>query len=78
MLNAGVSLTATLAIFSYAINLEFSRAYVVIALPSVTLFDLGADSPCVSDCTSAAPLASACTAWWRWAMNWRSLIWSLN
>ncbi len=40
VLNAGVSLTAAVAIFSYAVNLELSRAYVVIALPSVTLFDL--------------------------------------
>ena len=40
VLNAGVSLTAAVAIFSYAVNLELSRAYVVIALPSVTVFDL--------------------------------------
>ena len=40
VLNAGVSLTAAIAIFSYAVNLELSRGYVVIALPSVTLFDL--------------------------------------
>ena len=40
VLNAGVSLTAAVAIFSYAINLDLSRGYVVIALPSVTLFDL--------------------------------------
>jgi exopolysaccharide biosynthesis polyprenyl glycosylphosphotransferase len=40
VLNAGVGLTAALALFSYAINLELSRGYVVIALPSVTLFDL--------------------------------------
>ncbi len=40
VLSAGVSLTAAVAIFSYAINLELSRAYVVIALPSITLFDL--------------------------------------
>ena len=40
VLNASVSLTATVAIFSYAINLELSRVYVVIALPSVTLFDM--------------------------------------
>ena len=33
-------LTAAIAIFSYAVNLQLSRAYVVIALPSVTLFDL--------------------------------------
>ena len=40
VLNAGVSLTAAVAIFSYAVNLQLSRAYVVIALPSITLFDL--------------------------------------
>jgi exopolysaccharide biosynthesis polyprenyl glycosylphosphotransferase len=40
VLNAGVSLTAAVAIFSYTVNLEVSRAYVVIALPSVTVFDL--------------------------------------
>src|SRR5271165_6959256 len=40
VLNAGVGLTAATALFSYAINLQLSRAYVVIALPSVTLFDL--------------------------------------
>ena len=40
VLNAGVGLTAALAIFSYAVNLELSRGYIVIALPSVTLFEL--------------------------------------
>jgi exopolysaccharide biosynthesis polyprenyl glycosylphosphotransferase len=40
VLNAGVSLTAAVAIFSYTVNLELSRAYVVIALPSVTVFVL--------------------------------------
>lgn len=40
ILSAGVSLTAAVAIFSYAVNLELSRAYVVIALPGITLFDL--------------------------------------
>jgi hypothetical protein len=40
VLNAGVSLTAAIAIFSYAVNIELSRSYLVIALPSVTLFDL--------------------------------------
>jgi len=42
ILNAGVSLTAAFAIFSYAINLELSRGYLVIALPSVTVLDLAA------------------------------------
>jgi exopolysaccharide biosynthesis polyprenyl glycosylphosphotransferase len=40
VLNAGVGLTAALAIGSYAVNIELSRGYVVIALPTVTLFDL--------------------------------------
>ena len=40
VLNAGVGLTAAVALFSYAVNLQLSRGYVVIALPSVTLFDL--------------------------------------
>ena len=40
VLNAGVSLTAAVAIFSYAVNLELSRGYVVIALPSITVLDL--------------------------------------
>ena len=40
VLNAGVGLTAAVAIFSYAINIELSRGYVLIALPSITLFDL--------------------------------------
>jgi exopolysaccharide biosynthesis polyprenyl glycosylphosphotransferase len=40
VLNAGVSLTAAVAIFSYAINIEVSRGYVVLALPSMTLLDL--------------------------------------
>jgi exopolysaccharide biosynthesis polyprenyl glycosylphosphotransferase len=40
VLNAGVSLTAVVAVFSYAVNLQLSRGYVVIALPCVTMFDL--------------------------------------
>jgi exopolysaccharide biosynthesis polyprenyl glycosylphosphotransferase len=40
VLTAGVSLIAAAAIFSYAINIELSRAYVVIALPCVTVLDL--------------------------------------
>src|SRR5205085_6737950 len=40
MLTAGVSLTAAIASFSYAVNIELSRGYLVIALPSVTVFDL--------------------------------------
>ena len=40
VLNAGVSLTAAVAIFSYAVNLQLSRGYVVIALPSITMLDL--------------------------------------
>jgi exopolysaccharide biosynthesis polyprenyl glycosylphosphotransferase len=40
VLNAGVGLTAAIALFSYAANIELSRAYVLIALPSTTMFDL--------------------------------------
>jgi exopolysaccharide biosynthesis polyprenyl glycosylphosphotransferase len=40
MLNAGVSLTATVAIFSYTMNIELSRAYLLIAMPSMTALDL--------------------------------------
>ena len=40
ILNAGVSLTAAVAIFSYLVNVDLSRAYVLIALPGVTLLDL--------------------------------------
>jgi len=40
ILNAGVGLTAAVAIFSYAVNLQLSRAYVLIALPSATMLDL--------------------------------------
>ena len=40
VLNAGVGLTAAIAIFSYLVNTELSRGYLLIALPSVTVFDL--------------------------------------
>jgi len=40
VLNAGISLTAAIAICSYAVNIELSRGYLLIALPAVTLFDL--------------------------------------
>jgi len=40
VLNAGVGLTAAVAIFSYVVNIELSRGYLLIALPCLTLFDL--------------------------------------
>jgi exopolysaccharide biosynthesis polyprenyl glycosylphosphotransferase len=40
VMNAGVGLTAAIAIGSYAVNIELSRSYLLIALPSVTLLDL--------------------------------------
>ena len=40
VLNAGVGLTAAVALVSYAVNLQLSRAYVLIALPTATLVDL--------------------------------------
>jgi exopolysaccharide biosynthesis polyprenyl glycosylphosphotransferase len=40
VLNAGVSLTAAMAILSYAVNTELSRTYLVITMPGVTLLTL--------------------------------------
>jgi exopolysaccharide biosynthesis polyprenyl glycosylphosphotransferase len=40
VVNAGVCLTAVVAIFSYATKTEVARGYVVAALPCMTLFDL--------------------------------------
>jgi exopolysaccharide biosynthesis polyprenyl glycosylphosphotransferase len=40
VVNAGVGLTAGAAIVAYATKTDIARGYVVIALPSVTLFDL--------------------------------------
>jgi exopolysaccharide biosynthesis polyprenyl glycosylphosphotransferase len=40
VLNAGVSLTAGLAIVSYAVNTELSRAYLLLTMPSVSVLDL--------------------------------------
>lgn len=44
VLNAGVSLTAAVAVVSYASRAGFARDYVVVALPGATLLDLGARS----------------------------------
>ena len=41
VLNAAVGLAATVAISSYAIKFNFARGCVLIALPCVTIFDLG-------------------------------------
>ena len=40
VLNAGISLTATVAVVSYAADFRLARGYVVIALPAVTMLDL--------------------------------------
>ena len=42
VLYAGVCLTAAIAIFSYAVNLQLSRGHVVIALLSMMLLDIAA------------------------------------
>jgi exopolysaccharide biosynthesis polyprenyl glycosylphosphotransferase len=42
ILNAAVSLTAGVAVFSYAAKLDLNRGYMVIALPSATVLDLAA------------------------------------
>jgi exopolysaccharide biosynthesis polyprenyl glycosylphosphotransferase len=40
VLNAGVSLTAAVAIFAYAVRVELSRGYLLLSLPSMTVLDL--------------------------------------
>jgi exopolysaccharide biosynthesis polyprenyl glycosylphosphotransferase len=40
VINAAVTLTATIAILSYAVKFDTARGYVVIALPCLTVFDL--------------------------------------
>ncbi|MGH3070397.1 MAG: sugar transferase [Streptosporangiaceae bacterium] len=40
VINAAVTLTATIAIASYAVKFDTARGYVVIALPCVTIFNL--------------------------------------
>ena len=40
VLNAGVSLTACLAILSYAVNTELSRFYLLVTMPGVTVLSL--------------------------------------
>ena len=42
VVNAGVCLTAVVAVFSYATKTEIARGYVVVALPCMTVFDLTA------------------------------------
>lgn len=42
VLNAAVSLTAGIAVISYAFKFDLARSYVVLALPSATVFDLTA------------------------------------
>jgi exopolysaccharide biosynthesis polyprenyl glycosylphosphotransferase len=41
ILNAGVSLTAAVAILSYALKLDIARGYVAVAMPSTAILDLG-------------------------------------
>jgi exopolysaccharide biosynthesis polyprenyl glycosylphosphotransferase len=42
VMNAALSLTACVAIASYALKADFARGYVAVALPSVAVFDLAA------------------------------------
>ncbi len=42
VLNAAAGLTAAVAIVSYALKLDVARSYVAVAMPSVTVIDLGA------------------------------------
>ena len=40
VINSGISLTAAVAVLSYATKTDVARGYVVVALPSMTIFDL--------------------------------------
>lgn len=40
VINAGISLTAVVAVLSYATKTDIARGYVVVALPSMTIFDV--------------------------------------
>jgi exopolysaccharide biosynthesis polyprenyl glycosylphosphotransferase len=40
VINAGISLTAAVAVLSYATKTDLARGYIVVALPCMTLFDL--------------------------------------
>jgi exopolysaccharide biosynthesis polyprenyl glycosylphosphotransferase len=40
VINAAVTLTAVIAVVSYAVKFDTARGYVAVALPSVTIFDL--------------------------------------
>jgi exopolysaccharide biosynthesis polyprenyl glycosylphosphotransferase len=42
LLNAAVSLTATVAVVSYATKLDLARGYIAIAMPAAAILDLGA------------------------------------
>jgi exopolysaccharide biosynthesis polyprenyl glycosylphosphotransferase len=42
VLNAGITLTATVAIICYAVKFDLARGYVAIALPTATVINLGA------------------------------------
>ena len=61
VLNAAVSLTAAIAIFSYAVNLQLSRGYLVIACPASRCSICAPGTGCESNCTAVARPASACT-----------------
>ena len=52
IVNAGVSLTAAIAVVSFVIKSDIARGYVVIALPCATLFSPDwPDTGCARGCT---------------------------
>ena len=67
VINAAVSLTAMVAIASYAVKFDLARGYVVIALPCVDRLRPGRPAPAAQAAAPAAqPRAPACAGWWRW------------
>ena len=72
VLNAGLCLTAVVAIASYVTRFEVARLYVAIALPTATLLDLVPGTGSASDCTGGAGPGMPCIGWWRWGTRSRS------
>ena len=69
VLNAGVSLTAGLAILSYAVNTKLSRAYLLLTMPSVTILTCRQVPDAQATAQGARTAAAAWPPWWPWATS---------
>ena len=72
VLNAGVSLTAAIAIFSYRGQPASCLAATWSSpCPASRCSTWSPGTRCASGCTGNAHQAAACSAWLRWDMSWR-------